>query len=146
MDSHRAFALIVNRQGEVLLCRRGLDLWNLPAGGVESGETPWDAVVREAAEEVGLIVEVEWLAGVYAKPKQEEIVFSFVCRVIIDEPTTSAEANEVAFFPVDQLPRNTSPKHVESVHDALDETDHAVLKVRAGPPSRDLPRSGKWPS
>lgn len=30
-------------------------------------------------EEVGLNVEVEWLTGVYARPKQEDMVFSFVC-------------------------------------------------------------------
>lgn len=145
MDSHGAFALIVNRKGEVLLCHRGdLDLGNLPGGGMESAETPGDVVVREAAEEVGLIVEVEQLAALYAKPKQGEIVFSSACRVIIGKPATSAEVDEAVFFPVDQLPGNTIPKHVERVHDAVDEIDQAVLKVQAGPSSRDLLRSGKW--
>lgn len=142
-----AFVLIFNRQNDVLLCHRtDLDLWNLPGGGMEAGETPWEAAVREVEEETGLIVEVERLAGVYAKPQQEEIVFSFVCRVIAGEPTTSDEADEVAFFPVDHLPRNTSPKQVERIHDALREPDHPVLKVQVGPSSRDLLRSGNWPS
>lgn len=141
-----AFALIFNPQNEVLLChRRDLDLWNLPGGGMEAGESPWEAVVREVEEEVGLIVEVERLAGVYAKPEQEEIVFSFVCRVIRGEPGTSEEADEVCFFAVDQLPRNTSPKQAERIHDALEKVDRTVLKVQAGPSSRDLLQGGQWP-
>lgn len=141
-----AFALIFNEQSEILLCHRGdLDLWNLPGGGMEAGETPWDAVIREVEEEVGLVVEVERLAGVYAKPKQGEIVFSFVCRVVTGDPTTSDEADQVAFFPIDQLPRNTSPKQVERIHDAPREADQTVLKTQTGPSSRDLLRSGEWP-
>lgn len=113
---------------------------------MEFGEAPWDAVVREVAEEVGLVVEVDRLAGVYAKPQQEELVFSFVCRVLGGEPAISDEANEVAFFPVDRLPRNTSRKQVERIRDALEGADQPVLKVQAGPSSRDLLGSGRWPA
>jgi 8-oxo-dGTP pyrophosphatase MutT (NUDIX family) len=36
------------------LChRRDLDLWNLPGGGVQSGELPTEAVIRETQEETG---------------------------------------------------------------------------------------------
>ncbi len=34
-----------------------LDLWNLPGGGMESDETPWQAVIREVVEEVGWMTE-----------------------------------------------------------------------------------------
>jgi ADP-ribose pyrophosphatase YjhB (NUDIX family) len=34
-----AFAIVFNDERKVLLChRRDYDLWNLPGGGVESGE------------------------------------------------------------------------------------------------------------
>jgi len=40
------FAIITDNQGRVLLChRRDHDLWNLPGGGVETGESPWDAQI-----------------------------------------------------------------------------------------------------
>ncbi len=57
-----AYALVV-RDGSVLLTRnspRGPHpgLWNLPGGGIEHGEAPRDAVVREVAEETGLKCEV----------------------------------------------------------------------------------------
>ncbi|TWJ10768.1 ADP-ribose pyrophosphatase YjhB (NUDIX family) [Stackebrandtia albiflava] len=58
------------RDGAVLLVRVGGTLpdeagtWMLPGGGVEHGEHPAQAVVREVAEETGLDVTVEGLTTV----------------------------------------------------------------------------------
>lgn len=63
-----AFAVIFDEHSRVLLChRRDLDVWNLPGGGVESGELSTEAVIRETKEETGLDVVVERLVGVYGK-------------------------------------------------------------------------------
>jgi ADP-ribose pyrophosphatase YjhB (NUDIX family) len=36
-----AFAVILNKDNQVLLChRRDVDLWNLPGGGCNDGEPP----------------------------------------------------------------------------------------------------------
>jgi ADP-ribose pyrophosphatase YjhB (NUDIX family) len=63
-----AYALVEGDPGEVLLTRygRGPDagLWTLPGGGVDFGERPADAVVREVSEETGLDVRVTDLLDV----------------------------------------------------------------------------------
>jgi 8-oxo-dGTP diphosphatase len=141
-----AFALIFDEQDRILLChRRDMDLWNLPGGGVEPGQTPWTGAVREVREEVGLEVEVVRLAGVYSKPEVDEIVFSFVCRVIRGMPGTSDEADEARYFALDDIPQNASPKQVERIHDALQSPLETVLRAQHGPSSRQLFGSGTWP-
>ena len=70
LSRHRAFRLqrvaayaLVVRDGRILLVRnspRGPypGGWSLPGGGIQHGESPRDAVVREVAEETGLVCEV----------------------------------------------------------------------------------------
>src|SRR5690606_33882885 len=59
-----AYGVVWDDEGRILLAR-GSDKaddpgwWFLPGGGVEHGEHPRDAVIREFAEETGLTVEVD---------------------------------------------------------------------------------------
>ncbi|GAA2097572.1 hypothetical protein GCM10009801_68050 [Streptomyces albiaxialis] len=62
-----AYAVCVE-DGRVLLARHvpadGESNWTLPGGRVEHGEDPFDAVIREVAEETGCEAAVERLLGV----------------------------------------------------------------------------------
>jgi 8-oxo-dGTP diphosphatase len=66
-----AYGICRDADGRVLLARNS-DLsefpgqWTLPGGGVEQGEHPDDAVVREFAEETGLSVRIDALRTVTA--------------------------------------------------------------------------------
>ena len=52
-----AHALIVNREGKVLLARHSYKGgWSLPGGGVERGEPAEAAMLREMREELGGVV------------------------------------------------------------------------------------------
>ena len=59
-------AIIRDEAGRVLLQKRSDDgSWSLPAGAIDPGESPAQAVVREAYEETGLRVVPEKVAGVF---------------------------------------------------------------------------------
>ena len=65
-----AYGLITDSNNRILLCRLSKALprwegyWTLPGGGLEFGESPEDAVVREVEEETGLIVIPNQVAAV----------------------------------------------------------------------------------
>lgn len=71
-------AIIINELDEVLVFERAdvKDAWQMPQGGIEAGEAPREAVLREIGEETGippdkleLLAEAsEWLA--YELPEQ----------------------------------------------------------------------------
>lgn len=47
--------IILNPDRELLLCHvTGQNHWDLPKGGIDAGESPREAALREAAEETGL--------------------------------------------------------------------------------------------
>lgn len=62
-----AYAVCVG-DGRVLLARHlsptGASNWTLPGGRVEHGEDPFEAVIREVAEETGCLAVVDRLLGV----------------------------------------------------------------------------------
>ena len=47
-----------NNEHTVLILRRDFRIWALPGGGLETGETPEDAAIREAYEESGYEVKI----------------------------------------------------------------------------------------
>ncbi|MBC8055421.1 MAG: NUDIX hydrolase [Rhizobiales bacterium] len=54
--------VILNPDRELLLCHvTGQNHWDLPKGGIDPGETPLDAALRETREESGLLLSAETL-------------------------------------------------------------------------------------
>ena len=52
--------VILNPDRELLLCHvTGQDHWDLPKGGLDAGETPLEAALRETREETGLSLDAE---------------------------------------------------------------------------------------
>jgi 8-oxo-dGTP diphosphatase len=65
-----AYALLIERD-HLLLCRLSGDMlhagmWTLPGGGIEFGEDPEAAMIREVEEETGLRVSAAGLAGIHS--------------------------------------------------------------------------------
>jgi mutator protein MutT len=124
-----AQVIIFNEKQEVLLChRRDKDFWNFPGGTVEKDETPQETAVREAKEEVGVEVEIYKFLGVYVKPEQNDVVFSFLARITSGKLTLTDEADEIAYFSVNSLPSKISPLQSERIKDALQESNQVIFK------------------
>jgi len=105
-----AYALIA-RDGLIALVRHGGKL-DLPGGGMDPGETPEDAVVRECREETGFAVRTGALIG--------EVVQYFLNDG--DAPV----ANHARIFEADILSEHPETK-VEMDHETVWLTPQAVL-------------------
>lgn len=134
-----ACSALVERGGEYLLARRrDIGLWNLPGGGLEAGETVEEGLAREVREEVGVIIRIVRLVGVYSKPQKNEVVLSFLCKLATeDEPTTSDEISEVGWFAPDRIPEDTLPKHRQRVTDAALGQREAILRAQTSSTTDD---------
>lgn len=132
-------AVILDTAGRVLLALRDRPpIWNLPGGGVEPGEAPWEAAVREAAEEVRVRVAVDRLTGVYHRPPDGEPVLVFRCRLLSGTPAGSPEAVEVGWFDPVALPAPINPYQPERIADAVRAGPAAMLVSQPGPSVRKL--------
>jgi len=122
------FGIILNSAGNILLCHRtDIDFWNLPGGGVDTHETPWNAVLREIKEETGLEAKVNRLLGVYSKPDVNDLVFLFLCEPIGGKLTLSEESDQLEYFSIDKLPTNLIPNHLERIQDFI-QASELILK------------------
>lgn len=88
-------AVISDAEGRLLLQRKGRgEGWSLPAGAIEPGETPQQAVAREVLEETGLTVTSSKILAVfggkdfrYEYPKGDRVEY----LVVLFECLTSGE-------------------------------------------------------
>ena len=124
-----AFAVILDKERRVLFChRRDRDLWNLPGGRVQAYEAPWEGVVREVKEEVGLTIKPERLIDISSKPLHREIVLTFLCLVARGKPKLSDEADAIVFFSLSELPEKISLRQRERVVDFFQNPDGIVWR------------------
>jgi len=109
-----ASAVVVDEGGRLLLHRRrDNDMWALPGGKMEIGETLAGCAIREVKEETGLDVEVTGIVGIYSDPKhvfayddgevRQEFSICFATRITGGEVAVSDESFEVAFHLPEQV-------------------------------------------
>jgi 8-oxo-dGTP diphosphatase len=110
-DPKVAVAILVQKEGQVLLVRRANDprrgLWTLPAGFVDAGEDPVQAAEREALEETGLQVQIGALLDVmYGQehPHGAHIILFYRGEIIAGEMRAQDDVDRAAFFELDSLP------------------------------------------
>jgi ADP-ribose pyrophosphatase YjhB (NUDIX family) len=103
----------VFREDGILLVKEALDgAWNLPGGWADVGESPSDAVTREALEESGYRTRAVRLLGLYDRdrhgyPAHQWHIWKaiFLCELVDSEQQPlGAETLEAGFFARDRLP------------------------------------------
>ncbi len=99
-------AVVEDDHGRILLIHKtDNDLWALPGGGHDIGESIGETVVREVREETGYEVEVTGIIGTYTNPNhvmayddgevRQQFSIAFRAKVIGGEARTSDESKEV---------------------------------------------------
>jgi ADP-ribose pyrophosphatase YjhB (NUDIX family) len=95
-------ALFTDRAGRVLLVEPTYkDYWEVPGGGVEADESPYDAAVREVREELGLqvtpgrLLAVDWVPP--RSGRTEGIMFIYAGEVL------DAERERGIVLPAEEL-------------------------------------------
>ena len=95
-------------QNKVLLCKRAIEprknLWNLPAGFLENGETAEEGAIRETHEEAMAFVEIQKLHCIYSIPNANQVYLHFLANLSEPEFGTTAESLEVGLFAEDEIP------------------------------------------
>jgi 8-oxo-dGTP diphosphatase len=98
-------AVVHDSVGRLLLIRRGhapsAGLWSVPGGRMEAGESEAEAVVREVAEETGLLVRPDRVLG-RVRIAGDGVVFTvtdWACTLTVPDPRPVAgdDAADVAF-------------------------------------------------
>ncbi len=122
---------------EVLLIKRtDIPIFVLPGGGIEAGETPEEACIREVFEETGLEVRIKRKIGCFLPINRlSEKTYVFECEPVIENSTQELspqlESEIVAFYPLDNLPSPFFFLHKEWIEEALMERFEPVTKKMA---------------
>ena len=113
--------ILLLRENQVLLQRRkDNELWGIPGGSLEPGESLEETAIRETFEEVGLVIDELTLFKVYSGkcqfyvyPNGDQIYD--VCIAYLSHDfhgelqADSSEVLELAFFPLNELPADLNP-------------------------------------
>ena len=114
-------AIIHDNKGRLLLQEKSSgEAWSLPAGGIELGENPQEAIIREVREETGYNVCIHNIGGVYggrafrytypSGDQVEYVVTLFQCKIIGGSGVpTDDETKSIQYFERHEMPELVLP-------------------------------------
>lgn len=116
--SRLAVYILMTKEDKILLSLRqntgyADNLYTVPAGHVEEGETIQEATAREAYEEAGVIIaqqDLQLAHIMYRKSNYPYVEFYWSCTRWHGTPCNmeTDKCGDLQFFPIKQLPQNTS--------------------------------------
>jgi 8-oxo-dGTP pyrophosphatase MutT (NUDIX family) len=127
-----AVVAIVEQNKVLLTQREDFEVWCLPGGHVDPGESVAQAAIREAKEETGLVVTLERLVGVYSRlevgGKNMHLVLFAATPV---EGILKPQAEEVLalnYFAIDDLPADMFWWHRQPIIDVFNGVGSGVAR------------------
>ncbi|WP_088033869.1 NUDIX domain-containing protein [Evansella clarkii] len=133
--------IILNGEKQVLLQKRAdVELWGIPSGHIEIGETVSEAAIREVKEETNLDIRIKKLIGVYSEPDSQVFAYPngkvvhFITTCFLAEITggevrcNSDESLEIKFFGSENLPQDLLKMHPRWLKDALANRELAFIR------------------
>lgn len=108
-------AVVRDETGRILFQRKPDGTWSLPAGAIEPGENPAQAIVREAREETGLEVNPERVIGIfggrgfrYQYSNGDEVEYTIVLfeRSLVrsTQQFDGEETEQLEYFALEEMP------------------------------------------
>ena len=111
--------------GKILLTKReDFEVWCLPGGAVEDGESMAQAAVRETLEETGLHIELSYLIGLYHRQHSWNGLAihasCFAARPVGGQLQGQVEeVLELRYFAPDEIPSGLLSGHGQRIRDAF---------------------------
>lgn len=126
-----SLACITNDKGEILLQKRSgtEEVWGLPGGILEIGDSAEESTIREVKEETGLDVKVDYMVGLYSKyfcsyangDNAQVVCSCFKCTIVGgDIVIDNKETFDLRFFSKENIPELFIQQHTDMVNDFFD--------------------------
>lgn len=98
--------IVLNSDRKIVLTKRAdTPIWVLPGGGIDQGETPEQAIIREIEEETGLKSTIRYKCAEYLPVNSFAAkTHLYVCDICGGGLQISSETEEVKMFEEDKLP------------------------------------------
>ncbi len=136
MSDDAAVAAIVfdaEKKKYLLVKRRDVPIWVLPGGGIDPGETPEIAAVREVREESGLQVEIIRKVAKYSPSGKFTCeTHLFECAIVSGSLGLSDETLGAEFYPIEYYPPPVFNVHHNWLLDALENNPNVIEKPVQG--------------
>lgn len=123
--------IVFNHQKDhiLLIKRRDVPMWVLPGGGIDTGESPSEAAIREVFEETGLTVVVKRHVSTYTPINSlANLTFIYECTIKEGSLKIGTETRDLAFFPLTHLPIPFFFIHRDWLDDALKNSSEIIQK------------------
>lgn len=120
-----AGGILTNEKNEVLLQKRSdFNVWGLPGGAMEFGETARETCIREFKEETGINVSIQEFLGVSTNQiqkypngdKAQSVVINFIVKKDSKSNCVlSDETLDLKYFSLDNLPKLINDQHYRTI-------------------------------